>query len=239
MVWRHDQAEPFGNNPPDENPSGLGTFEFPLRDKGTYADAETGLHYNYFRDYDPSLGTYKQSDLIGLRGGLNTYAYGYSKPLRFVDPDGLEGVGDGVGFFEGGGVGFGGALPSPVGIGLGGAFGIEARKCCGPDKRVYAEALIVARGGPSLGGSGRASPSSNLNIVRVGALPRCTAETKFEVGPTSVDLQVMGGSVQSDLNTVYVGAVVGGGASAVVNVVNFTWPWFKTPTHEKCECPAN
>ena len=32
---------------------------------GQYYDQETGLHYNYFRDYDPSTGRYIQSDPIG------------------------------------------------------------------------------------------------------------------------------------------------------------------------------
>jgi uncharacterized protein RhaS with RHS repeats len=45
-VWRWDQAEPFGVNPADENPSGLGTFNLPLRLPGQYYDKETNLHYN-------------------------------------------------------------------------------------------------------------------------------------------------------------------------------------------------
>jgi RHS repeat-associated protein len=88
-VWRWDQQEPFGNNPVDQNPSGLGVFDLPLRLPGQTYDAETGLHYNYYRDYDPSLGIYKQSDPIGLRGGINTYAYVGSDPLRRIDPTGL------------------------------------------------------------------------------------------------------------------------------------------------------
>ncbi len=77
-------------NAPDENPSALGVFDLPLRLPGQYFDKETNNHFNYFRDYDPSLGIYKQSDPIGLRGGLNTYAYVRSNPLTYFDPDGLE-----------------------------------------------------------------------------------------------------------------------------------------------------
>jgi RHS repeat-associated protein len=91
-VWRWDQAEPFGNNPADEDPdANLVAFDLPLRLPGQRYDAETALHYNYFRDYDPSLGRYGESDPIGLKGGLNTYAYVGSRPLRVVDPFGLQG----------------------------------------------------------------------------------------------------------------------------------------------------
>lgn len=89
-VWRWDQQEPFGNNPPDENPSGLGAFDLPLRLPGQYFDKETNLHYNMFRDYDPSLGIYKQSDPIGLLAGVNTYAYVLGNPMTYVDPSGLD-----------------------------------------------------------------------------------------------------------------------------------------------------
>jgi RHS repeat-associated protein len=88
-VWRWDQQEPFGVNVPDENPSGLGAFELPLRFAGQYFDQETNLHYNYFRDYDPALGRYVESDPIGLLGGLNTYAYVQGSPVKLTDRLGL------------------------------------------------------------------------------------------------------------------------------------------------------
>jgi RHS repeat-associated protein len=68
-VWRWDQQEPIGVNVPDENPSGLGAFDVPLRLPGQYFDKETNLGYNYFRVYDSAIGRYIQSDPIGLRGG--------------------------------------------------------------------------------------------------------------------------------------------------------------------------
>jgi RHS repeat-associated protein len=117
-VWRWDQQEPFGNNVADENPSGLGSFDLPLRLPGQYFDKETGQQYNYFRDcYDPGTGRYCQSDPIGLQGGLNTYLYALASPLLNVDPYGLQIAPPG----GGGGVAIGGASAA-----AGGAIGGSA-----------------------------------------------------------------------------------------------------------------
>ena len=48
-----------------------------------------GLHYNYFRDYNPATGRYVQSVPIGLEGGINTYAYVEGNPLALFDFYGL------------------------------------------------------------------------------------------------------------------------------------------------------
>ena len=114
-VWRLDHGEPFGDTPPDENPSGLGAFEFPLRHGGwQYADKETGEFWNWMRTYSSITGRFPQSDPIGLGGGLNTYLYANGDPLRFVDPRGEAGAAGVV--IIGGAVLIGGAiLMSPPG----------------------------------------------------------------------------------------------------------------------------
>jgi uncharacterized protein RhaS with RHS repeats len=48
-----------------------------------------GSHQNYFRDYDPAVGRYVESDPIGLRAGINTYGYVKNNPIVGIDPLGL------------------------------------------------------------------------------------------------------------------------------------------------------
>lgn len=50
---------------------------------------QTEEQYNYFRDYDPALGRYLESDPLGLEGGINTFSYVESDPLSYTDEFGL------------------------------------------------------------------------------------------------------------------------------------------------------
>lgn len=61
-----------------------------FRFQGQYFDAETGLHYNRFRYYDPDIGRFISQDPIGLLGGNNLYQYA-PNPAGWVDPFGLSG----------------------------------------------------------------------------------------------------------------------------------------------------
>ncbi|MGW3210610.1 RHS repeat-associated core domain-containing protein, partial [Streptomyces sp. NPDC001135] len=60
----------------------------PLRHPGQYADSETGLHYNYFRHYDPETARYTSPDPLGLTPAPNPLAY-VTNPQTWSDPLGL------------------------------------------------------------------------------------------------------------------------------------------------------
>jgi RHS repeat-associated protein len=66
------------------------TFAYNLRFPGQYFMAETGLNQNVSRDYDPPTGRYVESDLIGLKGGINTYVYTVDNPITYIDTTGLD-----------------------------------------------------------------------------------------------------------------------------------------------------
>lgn len=66
-----------------------------LRFPGQYYDAETGLLYNYYRDYDTKTGRYIENDPIGLEGGINTYIYSEENPISVYDNYGLNTCHDG------------------------------------------------------------------------------------------------------------------------------------------------
>ena len=87
-VWQAE-VDPYGFARVDPSSS----IELNLRMPGHYLDAETGLHYNRFRYYDPRLGRYLQSDPLGLAGGVNLYAYP-TNPLNRVDIVGWEHAND-------------------------------------------------------------------------------------------------------------------------------------------------
>ncbi|MDR9754992.1 RHS repeat-associated core domain-containing protein [Pseudomonas sp. SZMC_28357] len=68
----------------------IADIDNPLRFQGQYFDAETGLHYNRHRYYNPGTGRFLTPDPIKLAGGLNNYQY-VPNPTSWVDPLGLSG----------------------------------------------------------------------------------------------------------------------------------------------------
>jgi RHS repeat-associated protein len=61
-----------------------------IRFAGQVFDGQAGLHQNEFRDYDPAIGRYAESDPMGLAGGSpSPYDYVRSNPVFLIDPTGL------------------------------------------------------------------------------------------------------------------------------------------------------
>lgn len=86
-IWRARYA-PFGAATLTPSPA-RPDFTLDLRLPGQVFDAETGLHYNRARYYDPDEGQYLTPDPLGTPDGPNPYAYAAFNPLGRVDPDGL------------------------------------------------------------------------------------------------------------------------------------------------------
>jgi RHS repeat-associated protein len=88
-VWTWDHFA-FGDNNPNQNPDGVGTYTYNFRFPGQYADAESGMSYNGFRDYNPALGRYIQFDPVyPLNPARSGYQYANQNPLIQIDPFGL------------------------------------------------------------------------------------------------------------------------------------------------------
>jgi len=84
ITWQAT-SEAFGRT----FPAPTNAITMNLRFPGQYFDQELGLHYNYFRDYDPEVGRYVERDPMGLAGGVNLYGYVEGNPIGAIDPQGL------------------------------------------------------------------------------------------------------------------------------------------------------
>ena len=84
-TWR-GRAEAFGKTVAAAG----STVTVGLRFPGQVWDAESGLHQNFFRDYEARTGRYVESDPIGLGAGANAYVYANNAPLLMTDAFGLQ-----------------------------------------------------------------------------------------------------------------------------------------------------
>jgi RHS repeat-associated protein len=136
VLWRWG-ADPYGTAVPNPNPNGQGAFTYNLRLPGQYYQAETGTHYNYFRDYDPQTGRYIESDPMGLRAGVNTYAYVHENPISRSDRLGLD---DSICMFNPSMCGPGPAQQPPA------DKGSQCDHCQGSDRWSYTPPAVCAAG---------------------------------------------------------------------------------------------
>ncbi len=177
VVWSA-KYESFGNATVE-----VETVVNNLRFPGQYYDGETGLHWNYWRYYDPGIGRYLRVDPIYFNGGINLYAYAYNNSICSYDSEGLWGVG--IGAY----------------IGFGGEIGVNVTKCCENDK-LYRFVVLTTCGGVGIGFKGVPAPPKGISggIGSFFSDPGCPRnrtylrhDTSLVVRTTGVDLNITGG----------------------------------------------
>jgi RHS repeat-associated protein len=190
------------------------TFAYNLRFPGQYYDAETGKHYNYFRDYDPAIGRYVQADPLGvmlarspeLQSQLN-HMYGYvnGNPIKFVDYRGLCACSGGTWNQDFGDFGFQ--------VAAGGYFGgsnVNLSCKSNPGLKCSAKQVCIG-GGPMAGGGAGFSIGGRVDgAQRCGEL-RGWSDFMFagSAGPLSMQVNGSGGSSAGGAN---IGWAFGGAA---------------------------
>ncbi len=79
VVWSANY-KPFG-----QADITIDTITNPFCFPGQYLDPETGLHYNYFRYYDPGIGRYLRGDPLGISSKTTSYYYVSNSALSSYD----------------------------------------------------------------------------------------------------------------------------------------------------------
>jgi RHS repeat-associated protein len=232
IVWRWD-SDPFGTTAANENPGGLGTFNFNLRFPGQYFDQETGLNYNYFRDYDAQIERYVESDPIGLRGGINTYAYVNANPIALVDPRGLVHWDGAYNYTSGGPAKFGSGVAAT-------GFTFVLKSKCVDGKKAIARVDALAGGlgtgvsffGPLSIGASTVSFEDNLSSLNPNIFEGDFSYTNAGTNFGSVTSFALGGAIGD-----------GSGLNASTSIIDIsggrgkshlTWVRF-----QDCDCDTN
>lgn len=178
VVWQASYAS-FGE---ELSSTSIG-LDYKPRFPGQYLDDESGLHYNYFRVYDPSLGRYVQSDPIGMLGGKNTYIYVGGSPVQYIDPLGLLTIA------------FGGDITITPGVGATYGIGTYITTDDGSGRFDIGGYETF---GPTFGAELDAAAGLSVTFGDLGNFQGSGESINIDLGPVSLDLNFAGSDAGGD-----------------------------------------
>ncbi|WP_207762521.1 RHS repeat-associated core domain-containing protein [Niveispirillum lacus] len=160
-----------------------------FRYAGMWFDAETGLYHKSNRAYDPVDGRWMQLDPIGIKDGLNRYAYVKNSPVMYTDPSEL--------------------CPWCLGAVLGGGFELAGQLSKPENRELYAAAFNNLRDGNFAAAFD--ATKANLGKIAVAAAVGATGATAVQVFSkaalsssaalsSEVAIGVVSGAVQNAVN---------------------------------------
>ncbi|OYU77306.1 MAG: hypothetical protein CFE32_06410 [Alphaproteobacteria bacterium PA3] len=218
----------------------VGTGSHPFGYTGRRWDPDLGIYYYRARWYDPTTGTFLQTDPIGSLDYINLYAYVGLEPGNGTDPMGLTTYRAGLNADLTFGVG--------VGASIQGAFSLEKNGDIevGGIIEVSGRAGLSASGGLQAGTS-TGSVSSQTGVGWDGSVKVGFASAKVS-GPITKDgpQEPKGGSFNRKINAgprLSVGPSLGAGASAgvgakvgfaIIKIPGIRNPFKAKPPEKKC-----
>ncbi|MDC0747116.1 SpvB/TcaC N-terminal domain-containing protein [Polyangium mundeleinium] len=90
LVISYEEYHPYGTSAYRAVDDTVEVSAKRYRYTGKERDEETGLYYHGARYYASWLGRWMSADPIGIKGGINLFAYVAGNPVRLVDPQGHE-----------------------------------------------------------------------------------------------------------------------------------------------------
>ncbi|PRC90562.1 RHS repeat-associated core domain-containing protein [Solimicrobium silvestre] len=186
---------------------------------GSSLDAETNLHQNYYRNYDPNSGRYIESDPLGLGGGISTYGYVGGNPLSFDDPFGLcitqaqaDAISAGLGGFVGGYIGSGGKWQ--VGVLTGVVGGIAGY--ISSDTGISGNVVAGTAGGIGYAAKGGGGVPGIIGNGIAGFLINGLASTATQTGTENTSGGALGGTVGGLITGLLMKAPIGNNVNPIL-----------------------